>query len=33
VRAGPFATRDAAEKAHKQLRALGFTPGNVAAGS
>ena len=33
VRAGPFATRDAAEKAHKQLRALGFAPGNVAAGS
>jgi len=31
VRAGPFATRDAAEKAHKQLRALGFAPGVVAA--
>ena len=30
VRAGPFVTRDAAEKAHKQLRALGFTPGGVA---
>lgn len=29
VRAGPYATREAAEKAHKQLRALGFTPGNV----
>jgi DedD protein len=33
VRAGPFASRDAAEKAHKQLKALGFTPGNVAARS
>jgi len=32
VRAGPFASRDAAEKAHKQLGALGFTPGSVAAG-
>jgi DedD protein len=31
VRAGPYASRDAAEKAHKQLKALGFTPGNVAA--
>jgi len=30
VRAGPFASRDAAEKAHKQLKGLGFTPGNVA---
>ena len=33
VRAGPFASRDAAEKAHKQLRGLGFTPGNVSARS
>jgi DedD protein len=33
VRAGPFASRDAAEKAHKQLKGLGFTPGNVAARS
>jgi len=31
VRAGPYASRDAADKAHKQLRALGFAPGNVAA--
>lgn len=29
VRAGPFMTRDAADKAHKQLRALGFTPGGA----
>lgn len=33
VRAGPFASRDAAERAHKQLKGLGFTPGNVAARS
>lgn len=33
VRAGPFASRDAAEKAHKQLKGLGFTPGNVAVRS
>jgi DedD protein len=33
VRAGPFASRDAAEKAHNQLKGLGFTPGNVAARS
>ncbi|MDA1118037.1 MAG: SPOR domain-containing protein, partial [Proteobacteria bacterium] len=33
VRAGPFATQDAAEKAHKQLRSLGFSPGNVATAS
>lgn len=33
VRAGPFASRDAAEKVHKQLKGLGFTPGNVAARS
>lgn len=30
VRAGPFASRDAAEKALKQLKGLGFTPGNVS---
>jgi len=29
VRAGPFASRDAADKALKQLKGLGFTPGNV----
>lgn len=33
VRAGPFASREAAERAHKQLKALGFTPGNVASRS
>lgn len=33
VRAGPFASREAAAKAHKQLRGLGFTPGEVAARS
>jgi DedD protein len=33
VRAGPFASREAAEKAHKQLKALGFTPGNIASRS
>lgn len=33
VRAGPFATQDAAEKARNQLRSLGFSPGNVAAAS
>jgi DedD protein len=33
VRAGPFASRDAAEKAHKQLRSLGLTPGEVASKS
>lgn len=31
VRAGPFASRSAAEKAHKQLRALGFSPGSIAS--
>lgn len=31
VRAGPFASREAAEKAHKQLKALGFAPGNIAS--
>ena len=30
VRAGPFATREAAEKAHEQLKSLGFEPGAVA---
>jgi DedD protein len=30
VRAGPFATREAAEKALEQLKALGFQPGAVA---
>jgi DedD protein len=29
VRAGPYATRAAAEKAHKQLKGLGLNPGNV----
>ena len=33
VRAGPFASRDAADKALKQLRDLGLKPGNVAAKS
>jgi len=31
VRAGPFASREAAEKAQKQLKALGFPPGNIAS--
>jgi DedD protein len=30
VRAGPFASRDAAEKALEQLKGLGLKPGNVA---
>jgi DedD protein len=30
VRAGPFASRDAAEKALQQLKGLGLKPGNVA---
>jgi DedD protein len=30
VRAGPFATREAAEKAVQQLKSLGFEPGAVA---
>jgi DedD protein len=30
VHAGPFATREAAEKAFEQLKALGFQPGAVA---
>ena len=33
VRAGPFASRDAAEKALQQLKNLGLKPGNVAAKS
>ena len=30
VRAGPFASKDAADKALEKLKALGFKPGNVA---
>jgi len=30
VRAGPFPTREAAQKAHEQLKGLGFEPGAVA---
>jgi cell division septation protein DedD len=30
VRAGPFATREAAEKALEQLKGLGFEPGTVS---
>jgi DedD protein len=33
VRAGPFASRDAAEQAAQKLKGLGFKPGNVAAKS
>ena len=33
VRAGPFASRDAADKAAEKLRGLGLKPGNVAAKS
>jgi DedD protein len=33
VRAGPFATREAAEKALEQLKSLGFQPGAVATKS
>jgi cell division septation protein DedD len=33
VRAGPFATREAAEKAVQQLKGLGFEPGTVATKS
>jgi len=33
VRAGPFASREAAEKAFEQLKGLGLKPGNVAAKS
>ena len=31
VRAGPFATREAAEKALEQLKALGFQPGAISS--
>ena len=31
VRAGPFASREAAEHAVEQLKALGFKPGSVTA--
>ena len=31
VRAGPFASREAAEKALQQLKSLGFAPGAVAS--
>ncbi len=33
VRAGPFASRDAADKAQQKLKDLGLKPGNVAAKS
>lgn len=33
VRAGPFASRDAADRAQQQLKDLGLKPGNVAAKS
>ena len=33
IRAGPFASKDAAEKARETLKSLGFKPGNVAAKS
>jgi DedD protein len=33
VRAGPYASREAAEKAHQQLVKLGFKPGNIATRS
>lgn len=33
VRAGPFASKDAAEKAIERLKGLGFKPGSVAAKS
>lgn len=33
VRAGPFASRAAAEKARERLRSIGLKPGNVAAKS
>jgi DedD protein len=33
VRAGPFPSREAAERAHRQIKALGFNPGSVAARS
>ena len=33
VRAGPYASREAAEKAHQQLQRLGLKPGSIAARS
>jgi DedD protein len=33
VRAGPFASREAADKVQKQLKDLGLKPGNVASKS
>ena len=33
VRAGPFASRGAAEKVMEQLKGLGLKPGNVATKS
>jgi cell division septation protein DedD len=33
VRAGPFPSRDAADKVQKQLKDLGLKPGNVATRS
>src|SRR5512146_604948 len=33
VRAGPFASREAAEKAHAKLKGLGLKPGNVTTKS
>ena len=33
VRAGPFATREAAQKALEQLKGLGFEPGSVSVSS
>jgi DedD protein len=33
VRAGPFQTREAAERAHQRIKALGFKPGSVASRS
>jgi len=33
VRAGPYASRDAAERALKQIKALGFKPGSVTTRS
>ena len=33
VRAGPFASREAAEKAQQQLKSLGIKPGNIASRS
>lgn len=33
VRAGPFATREAAEQAREQLKALGFAPGAIGSKS